>query len=65
MQHLDSGQILRFVLSMFSAEEVLLLPMSSVKGWSLRLRCCRCQLSEGFTAEIDRAVRGMPRQIVR
>jgi len=43
MQHLDSGLILRFVLSMFSAEEALLFPMSSMKGWSLRLRCCRCQ----------------------
>jgi hypothetical protein len=28
---------------MFSTEEALLFPMSSMRGWSLRLRCGRCQ----------------------
>jgi hypothetical protein len=28
---------------MFSLEEALLFPMSSMRGWSLRLRCSRCQ----------------------
>jgi hypothetical protein len=28
---------------MFSAEEALLFPMSSLKGWSVRARCSRCQ----------------------
>ncbi len=43
MQHLDSELIMRFVHFMFSTEEALLFPMSSMKGWSLRLRCGRCQ----------------------
>jgi hypothetical protein len=43
MQHLDSVEILRFVHFMFSAEEALRFPMLSMKGWSVRVRCDRCQ----------------------
>jgi len=43
MRRLDSVENMRFVLSMFSTEEALLFPISSMRGWSLRLRCRRCQ----------------------
>jgi len=43
MQHLDAANIPRFVLSMFSTEEALLFPLASMNGWSVRVRCGRCQ----------------------